>query len=508
MENAPLFAFLDSIAGRLRASSPFGPDIDPLPAYLLLALVLALALLIAQILRGAKLRQANRKLAGADTLRQALASAEARVERLAKLDADMETLRDDRDRLAGALTASDARLETVAASHQARLDELRGLNDALQARFKNIAGEILEGNSKAFLDRVTERFATHSETAAKDMEARQKAIDTMVKPLGERLGAFDTKLQEMEKSRADAYGAIRTQVEELKLGQSALTGETRKLVQALRAPKTRGRWGEMQLRQVFELAGMSEHVDFETEVTHRTDDGLKRPDAVVRMPGARSLIVDAKTPLDAYLDALEAETPDLREAAIKRHAAQVREHVRMLSSKRYHDLLGGTPDFVVMFIPGETFLSAAAEVDPELMQRAMEARVVIATPSTLIALLRTIAFGWQQEAIAENAVTIHREAKELYDRLATFAGHLEKVGKSLNSSVDHYNKAMGSLEVRVLPSARKLEEMQVVQTPAAELQAATRVDAAPRRLTAPELMVSEDANEEPATRLPRGRAPG
>jgi DNA recombination protein RmuC len=213
------------------------------------------------------------------------------------------------------------------------------------------------------------------------------------------------------------------------------------------------------------------------------------------MPGTRSLIVDAKTPLDAYLDALEAETPEARDASIKRHAGQVREHVRMLSSKRYHDLLGGTPDFVVMFIPGETFLSAAAEADPDLMQRAMEARVVIATPSTLIALLRTIAFGWQQEAIAENAVTIHREAKELYDRLAVFAGHLEKVGTALNRSVDSYNRAMGSLEVRVLPSARKLEEMQVVQTPAEALQGAGRVDAAPRRLTAPELIGSEDTTD-------------
>ncbi len=495
MENAPFFGFLDSIAASLRATSPFGPEVDPLPAYFLLAGLLGLIFLVGYLLRGTRLRQASRKLAEADSLRQRLATAEARVERLATLEAGMETLRDDRDRLAGALTAADAKLETVESTHAARLEELRGLNDVLQSRFKNLANEVLEGNSKAFLDRVTERFATHSETAAKDMEARQLAIDMMVKPLGERLGAFDSKLQEMEKTRADAYGSIRTQVEELKLGQTALTGETRKLVQALRAPKTRGRWGEMQLRQVFELAGMSEHVDFETEVSHRTDDGLRRPDAIVRMPGARSLIVDAKTPLDAYLDALEAETPDQREASIKRHAGQVREHVRMLSSKRYHDLLGGTPDFVVMFIPGETFLSAAAEVDPELMQRAMEARVVIATPSTLIALLRTIAFGWQQEAIAENAVKIHREAKDLYDRLAVFAGHLEKVGVALNRSVESYNKAMGSLEVRVLPSARKLEEMQVVQSPAEVLQGASRVNAAPRRLTAPELMRSADATE-------------
>lgn len=488
MENAPLFAFLDRIGVRLRASGPFGPEIDPLPAYLLLALLLAAAMVMALILRGMRLRAAKRALSGMEELRRTLAVTEARAERLPDLEHALSEARDERDHLLGALTRAEATLASELSNHAARLDEVRGLNDALQSKFRNLASEVLEGNSAVFLSKVTERFATHSETATKELEARRQAIETLVKPLGERLGAFDTKLQEIEKNRSDAYGAIRTQVEELKLGQTALTGETRKLVQALRAPKTRGRWGEMQLRQVFELAGMSEHVDFETEVSHRTDDGLRRPDAVVRMPGARSLIVDAKTPLDAYLDALEAETPDLREASIKHHAGQVREHVRMLSSKRYHDLLGRTPDFVVMFIPGETFLSAAAEADPELMQRAMEARVVIATPSTLIALLRTIAFGWQQEAIAENAVTIHREAKELYDRLAVFAGHLEKVGSALNRSVESYNRAMGSLEVRVLPSARKLEEMQVVQTPSHALQSAERVDAAPRKLTAPELM--------------------
>lgn len=488
MENAPFFVFLDRIATSLRAASPFGPDVDPLPAYLLLAALIAAALLIVLILRGARLRAAARQLAQAADLRERIAVAETRADRLPELEQAVSDTRDERDGLLGALNTAEATLESERKSHAARLDDL-------QTRFRSVASEVLEGNSKAFLDRVTERFATHSETAAKDMEARQQAIHTMVKPLGERLGAFDTKLQEMEKNRADAYGAIRTQVEELKLGQSQLSGETRKLVQALRAPKTRGRWGEMQLRQVFELSGMSEHVDFNTEVSHRTDEGLQRPDAVVRMPGARSLIVDAKTPLDAYLDALEAETPELREAAILRHARQVREHVRLLSSKKYHDLLAGTPDFVVMFIPGDVFLSAAVEADPELLQRAMEARVVIATPSTLIALLRTIAFGWQQEAVAENAVTIHREAKELYDRLATFAGHLEKVGTSLNRSVESYNKAMGSLEVRVLPSARKLEELKVVQTPADTLQSADRVEAAPRKITAPELIVSNDATD-------------
>jgi len=491
MENAPLFAALDRLAVRLRDASPFGPEVDPLPAYLGLALLLSLAFAIALILRGARLRQARRELADAETLRRQNAVLESRAEALPKLEQAITEAREERDTLLGALNQAEARLQTVETTHAARLDELRGLNEALQARFKTLANEVLEGNSKAFLDRVTERFTTHSETARAELDARQKAIDGMVKPLTERLGAFDTILREMEKHRTDAYGAIREQVEQLKLGQSQLSGETRKLVQALRAPKTRGRWGEMQLRQVFELSGMAEHVDFETEISHRTDDGLQRPDAIVRMPGGRSLVIDAKTSLDGYLDALEAETPEIRDVAIKRHARQIGDHVRMLSSKKYHELLVGTPDFVVMFIPGDVFLSAAVESDPSLLERAMQARVVIATPSTLIALLRTIAFGWQQEAIAENAVAIHKEAKDLYGRLAVFAGNLQKVGVALNRSVESYNRAMGSLEARVLPSARKLEAMQVVQSPSADLQEAPRVEAVPRLLTAPELILSE-----------------
>ena len=495
MENAPLFAFLDGFAADLRATSPFGAGVDPLPAYLILALLVLVALIIALIRRGARLKRAEAGLAEMEGLRRQMAVGEARAERLPLLEQALTEAREERDGLLGALNQAEAKLETVERSHTARLEELRGLNEALQGKFKTLANEVLEGNSKAFLDRVTERFATHSETAKAELDARQKAIDGMVKPLSEKLGAFDTILREMEKHRTDAYGAIREQVEHLKLGQAELSGETRKLVQALRAPKTRGRWGEMQLRQVFELSGMAEHVDFETETSHRTEGGLQRPDAIVRMPGGRSLVIDAKTSLDGYLDALEADTPEARDLAITRHARQVADHVRLLSSKKYHDLLADTPDFVVMFIPGDVFLSAAVESDPGLLERAMQSRVVIATPSTLIALLRTIAFGWQQEAIAENAVTIHREAKELYGRLAVFAANLQKVGVALNRSVDSYNKAMGSLEARVLPSARKLEAMQVVQTPSPDLAEAPRVETVPRRLTAPELLGLDEGDD-------------
>ena len=491
MENAPVFAFLDALAASVRAASPFGADVDPLPAYLLVVLLVVLVLIAMLVWRGVHLGQARRGLAEIETLRRQIAAHEARAERLPQLEQALTDLREDRDGLLGALNQAEARLETVEKSHSARLEELRGLNAALQNQFKTLASDVLEGNSRAFLDRVSERFTTHAETARAELDARQKAIDGMVKPLNERLGAFDTILREMEKHRTDAYGAIREQVEHLTLGQAQLSGETRKLVQALRAPKTRGRWGEMQLRQVFELSGMAEHVDFETETSHRTEDGLQRPDAVVKMPGGRSLVIDAKTSLDGYLDALEADTPEARDSAITRHARQVADHVRLLSSKKYHELLIDTPDFVVMFIPGDVFLSAAVESDPALLERAMRARVVIATPSTLIALLRTIALGWQQEAVAQNAVAIHQEAKDLYGRLSVFSAHLQKLGQSLTRSVESYNKAMGSLEARVLPSARKLEAMQVVQSPAPELQDAPRVEAVPRLLSAPELIGSD-----------------
>ena len=345
MENAPLFAFLDGFAADLRATSPFGAGVDPLPAYLILVLLVLVALIIALIRRGARLKRAEAGLAEMEGLRRQMAVGEARAERLPLLEQALTEAREERDGLLGALNQAEAKLETVERSHTARLEELRGLNEALKGKFKTLANEVLEGNSKAFLDRVTERFATHSETAKAELDARQKAIDGMVKPLSEKLGAFDTILREMEKHRTDAYGAIREQVEHLKLGQAQLSGETRKLVQALRAPKTRGRWGEMQLRQVFELSGMAEHVDFETETSHRTEGGLQRPDAIVRMPGGRSLVIDAKTSLDGYLDALEADTPEARDLAITRHARHVADHVRLLSSKKYHDLLAYTPRF-------------------------------------------------------------------------------------------------------------------------------------------------------------------
>lgn len=400
-----------------------------------------------------------------------------------ELSADMDSLRAAHQAEMAARIQSQSELQTLTIQHEARLEELRGMKTELEHKFSALASGVLKQNSENFLNLVSERFQTHSKTAEEDLTKRQAAIENMVKPLDEKLGHFGERIKEIEAARNEAYGAIKMQVKHLADGQAALGGETRKLVQALRAPKTRGRWGEMQLKQVFEMAGMSEHVDYDLEKSMGTDEGLRRPDAIVRIPGGKSIVVDAKTPLAAYLDALESEVPEEQTAHLARHAQQVRTHVKQLASKSYQSVLGETPDFVVMFIPGETFVSAAAEADPGLIEYAFEHRVLIATPTTLMALVKSIAYGWQQEKMAENAVEVQKTAKELYDRLAVFSKNLAGVGRALSSSVANYNKAVGSLESRVLPSARKFEAMGVVAQ-SGQLETPALAETEPRQVAA------------------------
>ncbi|WP_420326936.1 DNA recombination protein RmuC [Mameliella sp.] len=427
--------------------------------------------------------------ARAEHLSHELAGERVRSERLAKVEEDLNQEQRQRQDLAKQCAELTTRIDSMKAAHEEKLTELRSVRKELEEKFSNLANTALEQNSGSFLRLVSERFQKHQEHAEKELATRQEAIGNLVKPLQDRLLKFDERMGDIEKARTEAYGAIRTQVEQLTHGQQTLNSETRKLVQALRAPKTRGRWGEMQLRQVFEMAGMTEEVDFQTETSMETDQGLRRPDAQVRIPGGKSIIVDAKTPLDAYLDALEAETPEQRDLHITRHSKQVREHIKQLSSKAYQDQLDSTPDFVVMFIPGETFVSAACEADPNLLEFGFERRVLIATPTTLMALIKAIAYGWQQEKMAENAAEVQRVAREIYDRLGTFANHLDKVGRSLRSSVESYNKSVGSLEGRVLPSARKFEALSVVSA-AESLPDVGRVEVEPRPISAPESQVS------------------
>ena len=443
------------------------------------ALILAVMAIIAAC-------RARRAQSAAAALRERLAGLAPQAERATAMEARAESLRaellDEQVK-----TASLAqRLESLQETHELRLADMADMKKQLEDRFHALASGALSANSEKFLSLVSERFKTHKQSADDDLNRRHAAIRDLVKPLDDKLGKFDLRMGEIEKARNEAYGTIKQQVLSLTEGQASLGQETRRLVQALRAPKTRGRWGEMQLRQVFEMAGMTERVDFHLEKSFDTDDGKRRPDAIVHIPGGKSIVIDAKTPLSAYLDALEADTPELQGQFIKQHAMQVRKHVNDLSSKAYYDTLGSTPDFVVMFIPGETFVSAAAEADPGLIEYAFERKVLIATPATLMALVKAIAYGWQQDKMTENAEEVQKTAKEIYDRLRVFAEHLGKVGRSLGQSVDHYNKALGSLEGRVLPSARKFEELGVVAATSDKVEKPSNIEHEPRRLTAHE----------------------
>ena len=404
-----------------------------------------------------------------------------------------------RERLQAAETktaASEAARESERESHEARVRELTRMGAELEQKFAGLAAEVLGKNSERFLKLVSERFEKHSESAKEDLEKRRTAIETLVKPLGESLSKFEQKVGEIEKARTGAYEKITEQVKSLAEGQTGLRSETSRLVQALRRPETRGRWGEYQLRNVLEMAGMTKQVDFVEQPTITGDEGRLRPDVIIRVPGGTSIIVDAKSPLDAYLSALDAPDEESRERCLADHARQMREHVRALASREYSKALPETPDFVVMFVPGESFFAAAIESDPDLLEKAWRDKVLISTPTTLIALVKMVAFGWQQEKLAENAQEVAAQGRDLYERIGTFGRHLGAVGKSLRQTVDHYNKGVGSLESRVLPAARKFEELGVTSA-RSSIPPLEPVELDPREAQAQELIErrSEEAAE-------------
>jgi len=450
-------------------------------------LVLVAALLWSNLSHRSRVRELLSVEHELGDLREALAAEKVRSERLTMVEGRLAVVTEERDGYLLEAQGLEAELKATKAAHEARLEELRGMKQELEDRFAKLASGVLETNSQKFLGLVSERFEKHKADADQSLAKRQEAIQNLVKPLDEKLGKFDTRIQEIEKHRQEAYGAIQMQVKTLHESQQMLGQETRKLVQALRRPKSRGRWGEVQLRQVFEMAGMAEHVDFELEKHMDTDDGARRPDAVVHIPGGRSIVVDAKTPLEAYLDAIETENPDEQAAHLERHAKHIRTHVRQLAGKDYQKNLTEAPDFVVMFIPSESFVAAAAEADPGLIEYAFENKVLIASPTTLMALVKAIAYGWQQEKMAKNVIEIQKLATEIYERLVTFGGHLEKVGRGLGQSVSAYNSAVASLEGRVLPSARKFEALGVVSEQK-DITAPPSLETDPRQLAAPEFL--------------------
>ncbi len=359
---------------------------------------------------------------------------------------------------------------------EARLEEI---DRTTGSRFAALAAEALGKNSDDFLRLVSERFETHKVEAGAALKAREEAVEALVRPIREELKKVEDRAQELEKSRKEAYGAI---TEQMKTLQST----TGKLALALARPAGAGMWGERQLRRVLELAGMMEHVDFNEQVNLPGETGAQRPDAVIHLPGGKSVVVDAKAPLPAYQRAVAEEDETRRAADLDALARHVRNHVRSLSSKEYWNALPGSPDFVVMFVPSDAFVAAAFEREPSLFDEAVNNRVLIATPITLIALVKAVAYGWQQEALTENARAVADTGRELYERVKRFGGRMEDVGKSLRQAVDRYNRGVGTLERQVLPSARKLEGLGVVSASEA-IPPLEQLETEPRTLQAPEL---------------------
>jgi DNA recombination protein RmuC len=355
--------------------------------------------------------------------------------------------------------AQALRLELEAA--RVRLESTVQGEDRLRAAFDQLASETLRANSELFLTMARESLGRDQAIAMSALKEREMAMAQLVLPLKTALERTEAQVQSLERERREAFATLRTQIESLASGSAQLSRETRNLVTALRRPEVRGRWGELTLRRVVELAGMAEHCDFTEQLQVVGEQGARRPDLVVHMPDSRQLVVDVKVPLDAYLEALEAPTEDTRQAALARHAQQVEARVRDLASKSYWEQFETSPEFAVLFLPGDQFLSAALAERPDLIDDALKQSVIIATPSTLIALLKAVAFGWRQSAVAQNAATIRELGQELYRRLASFGGHLGKLGQRLGNAVESYNSAVGSLERQVLPQARRFTELGV-----------------------------------------------
>ena len=361
------------------------------------------------------------------------------------------------------LTLKNSELTTQLSLEKQSNDQLDMHLDQVQAQLSNtfnqLSNDALSRNNEQFLKLAEENLKRYQSEAKAELNDKEKAIEQLIKPINDALSKTATQIQQIEKDRKESYGDLRSTIKFMSQGQQSLQQETQNLVQALRRPEVRGQWGEMTLKRLAELSGMVENCDFFEQTHTVTESGAIRPDMVVRLPENRQIIVDAKTPLDAYLSAIQTTDDIQRQQELKRHSQIIKQRIKELSAKNYWAEFSQSPEFVVLFVPGEHFLSAALETDPSLLENAIQQNIILATPTNFIALLKTISYGWKQQALADNAIEIRELGETLYKRLSVFTNHLTKLGLHLNNSVEHFNKTVGSLERQVLPSGKRFLDM-------------------------------------------------